>query len=80
MILVGHSRGGEGVNRASLDLPTDEGYHVTGQVLIGPTDFAFQAAPAMPTVTLLPYCDGDVADLQGQNFTDDGRTSPRPDR
>ncbi|MBO0846664.1 MAG: hypothetical protein J2P22_14740 [Nocardioides sp.] len=79
VILVGHSRGGEGANRASLDLPTDEGYHVTGQVLIGPTDFAFQAAPAMPTVTLLPYCDGDVSDLQGQNFTDDGRdVAPAP--
>ena len=73
MVLVGHSRGGEGVNRASLDLPVDEGYHVTGQVLIGPTDFGFQAAPATPTVTILPYCDGDVSDLQGQNFTDDGR-------
>ncbi len=73
VILVGHSRGGEGVNRASLDLPDTEGYHVTGQVLIAPTDFAFQAAPATPTVTLLPYCDGDVSDLQGQNFTDDGR-------
>ncbi|HEX4688172.1 MAG TPA: hypothetical protein VH228_15440 [Nocardioides sp.] len=73
VVLVGHSRGGEGVDRASLDLPRDEGYQVTGQVLIGPTDFAFQAAPATPTVTLLPYCDGDVSDLQGQNFTDDGR-------
>jgi hypothetical protein len=73
VVLVGHSRGGEGVNRASLDLPRDEGYQISGQVLIGPTDFAFQAAPATPTVTLLPYCDGDVSDLQGQNFTDDGR-------
>ena len=73
VVLVGHSRGGEGVNRASLDLPVDEGYQVTGQVLIGPTDFGFQAAPATPTVTILPYCDGDVSDLQGQNFTDDGR-------
>jgi hypothetical protein len=73
VILVGHSRGGEGANRASLNLPTDEGFTVTGQVLLGPTDFGFQAAPLMPTVTVLPYCDGDVADLQGQNFTDDGR-------
>ena len=73
VVLVGHSRGGEGVNRASLDLPRDEGYQISGQVLIGPTDFGFQAAPATPTVTLLPYCDGDVSDLQGQNFTDDGR-------
>jgi hypothetical protein len=73
VILVGHSRGGEGANRASLNLPTDEGYHVTGQVLLGPTDFGFQAAPYTPTVTVLPYCDGDVSDLQGQNFTDDAR-------
>jgi hypothetical protein len=73
VILVGHSRGGEGVNRASLNLPTGAGYSVTGQVLIGPTDFGFQAAPLTPTVTVLPYCDGDVSDLQGQNFTDDGR-------
>jgi len=73
VILVGHSRGGEGANRASLNLPTDEGFTVTGQVLLGPTDFGFQAAPLMPTVTVLPYCDGDVADLRGQNFTDDGR-------
>jgi hypothetical protein len=82
VVLVGHSRGGEGANRASLDLPRDEGYAVTGQVLIGPTDFAFQAAPSTPTVTLLPYCDGDVSDLQGQNFTDDGRdvtTDPQSD-
>jgi hypothetical protein len=73
VVLVGHSRGGEGVDRASQNLPTDEGYRVTGQVLIGPTDFAFQAAPAMPTVTILPYCDGDVSDLEGQNFIDDAR-------
>jgi hypothetical protein len=73
VILVGHSRGGEGANRASLNLPTDRGYLITGQILIGPTDFAFQAAPFTPTVTILPYCDGDVSDLQGQNFTDDAR-------
>jgi hypothetical protein len=73
VILVGHSRGGEGANRASLNLPTDEGYRVTGQVLLGPTDFGFQAAPYTPTVTVLPYCDGDVSDLEGQNFTDDAR-------
>jgi hypothetical protein len=72
VILVGHSRGGEGVNRASLNLPTSH-YQVSGQVLIGPTDFGFQAAPFTPTVTVLPYCDGDVSDLQGQNFTDNAR-------
>jgi pimeloyl-ACP methyl ester carboxylesterase len=73
VILVGHSRGGEGANRAALHLPRDAGYAVTGQLLIGPTDFGYQAAPYTPTITLLPYCDGDVSDLQGQNFTDDAR-------
>jgi hypothetical protein len=73
VILVGHSRGGEGADRASLNLPSGTGYQVTGQVLIGPTDFGFQAAPFTPTITVLPYCDGDVSDLQGQNFTDDVR-------
>ncbi len=73
VVLVGHSRGGEGANRASLDQRADAPYDITGQVLLGPTDFGFQAAPSTPTVTLLPYCDGDVSDLQGQNFTDAAR-------
>lgn len=70
VILVGHSRGGEGVNRASLQIPTDAPYRIAGQVLIAPTDFAGQTAPYVPTVTMLPSCDGDVSDLQGQQFTD----------
>jgi hypothetical protein len=73
VVLIGHSRGGEGVNRASIDLPVDAPYDVTGQILIGPTDFAFQTSPYVPTVTILPYCDGDVSDLQGQTFTDAAR-------
>lgn len=73
VVLVGHSRGGEGADRAAINLPVGAPFTVTGQVLIGPTDFAFQASPYVPTVTLLPYCDGDVSDLQGQNFTDAAR-------
>ena len=72
-MLVGHSRGGEGVDRASIDIPLSAPYRVAGQVLIAPTDFASQTAPYVPTVTLLPYCDGDVFDLQGQKFTDVSR-------
>lgn len=72
-VLVGHSRGGEGVNRASLQIPLTAPYRIVGQVLIAPTDFAVQAAPYVPTVTILPYCDGDVSDLQGQRFTDVAR-------
>src|SRR5262249_51059126 len=70
VVLVGHRRGGEGADRASLDITSAAPYTVTGQVLIGPTDFGFQTDPFTPTVTILPYCDGDVSDLQGQNFTD----------
>ena len=73
VVLVGHSRGGEGVNRASIQIPLDAPYRVVGQVLLAPTDFGTQTAPYVPTVTVLPHCDGDVFDLQGQRFTDSAR-------
>jgi hypothetical protein len=73
VVLVGHSRGGEGVDRASIQIPANAPYRVAGQVLLAPTDFAWHTAPYVPTVTVLPYCDGDVYDLQGQRFTDVGR-------
>jgi dienelactone hydrolase len=73
VVLVGHSRGGEGVNRASIQIPLDAPYRIVGQVLLAPTDFGTQTAPYVPTVTVLPYCDGDVSDLQGQRFTDSAR-------
>ncbi|MFB9314770.1 hypothetical protein [Nocardioides plantarum] len=73
VVLVGHSRGGEGVDRASIQIPLDAPYRIVGQVLLAPTDFASHTAPYVPTVTVLPYCDGDVSDLQGQKFTDVGR-------
>ncbi|MFA6300524.1 MAG: hypothetical protein WC642_15250, partial [Nocardioides sp.] len=73
VVLVGHSRGGEGVNRAAIRIPADAPYRIAGQVLLAPTDFGVQTAPYVPTVTVLPYCDGDVSDLQGQQFTDVAR-------
>lgn len=73
VILVGHSRGGEGVNRAAIQIPLSAPYRVVGQVLLAPTDFAGQSAPYINTVTVLPSCDGDVSDLQGQQFTDVSR-------
>lgn len=69
-VLVGHSRGGEGVARATVDTPSDAPWDVRGQVLVAPTDFGSLGTPYTPSVTLLPYCDGDVIDLQGQQFTD----------
>ncbi|WP_406400386.1 hypothetical protein [Streptomyces uncialis] len=88
VLLVGHSRGGEGVNRAALDsrypAPADrDGYKgpvrwkIRGTVLIGPTIFGQNPAPDVPSVTLLPGCDGDVSDLQGQIYADGTRAVSR---
>ena len=80
VFLVGHSRGGEGVNRAAIDSlvapPNGTGHDgparwtIKGQLLIGPTIFGHNPAPDVPSVTILPGCDGDVSDLQGQLFVD----------
>lgn len=74
-VLVGHSRGGDAVVRASQELERDPDAPATvvGVVNLAPIA-SVDAAPAnTPTVTLLPACDGDVRDLQGQTFVDRGR-------
>ncbi|QEU96529.1 hypothetical protein [Streptomyces kanamyceticus] len=84
VLLVGHSRGGEGVNRAALDSlsppPAEQdGYRgpvrwkIRGNVLIGPTIFGQNPVPDVPSATILPGCDGDVSDLQGEIFVDGTR-------
>ncbi|KJK38003.1 hypothetical protein UK15_19190 [Streptomyces variegatus] len=84
VLLVGHSRGGEGVNRAAMDSlspppAAEDGYRgpvrwkVRGTVLIAPTIFGRNPVADVPSVTLLPGCDGDVSDLQGQDFVDGTR-------
>ncbi|MEU5976460.1 hypothetical protein [Streptomyces sp. NPDC047315] len=84
VLLVGHSRGGEGVNRAALDSvspppPAEDGlrgpvsWRIRGTVLIGPTIFGQNPAPDVPSMTILPGCDGDVSDLQGQMQLDAAR-------
>ncbi|MEV4641832.1 hypothetical protein AB0J80_31255 [Actinoplanes sp. NPDC049548] len=81
VLLAGHSRGADGVNRAALDSlsppPADrDGYHgavrwtVRGTVLLAPTLRGHNPVPDLPSVTVLPGCDGDVADLQGQMAVD----------
>jgi hypothetical protein len=69
-VLVGHSRGGAGVARAVLETTAGAPYDLLGQVLIAPTNFSNASTPYVPSVTLLPYCDGDVIDLQGETYTD----------
>ncbi|MET9458928.1 hypothetical protein ABZY05_28245 [Streptomyces canus] len=84
VLLVGHSRGGEGVNRAAMDSlypppAAEDGYQgpvrwkVRGTVLVGPTIFGQNPVADVPNVTLLPSCDGDVSDLQGEDFVDGTR-------
>lgn len=74
-VLVGHSRGGDAVVRASQELERDNDAPATVVGVINMAPIAsVSAAPAnTPTVTLLPACDGDVRDLQGQTFVDRGR-------
>lgn len=72
VMTVGHSRGGEGVNRAAVKAGSGDPFKIVGQVLIAPTDFGRQVAVGTPTTVILPYCDGDVSDLQGQQYVDQG--------
>jgi dienelactone hydrolase len=73
VVLVGHSRGGEGVARAAIDTRRTDPWAVRGLVLLAPTAFARLAAPQADTVVVLPACDGDVSDLQGQQYLDVAR-------
>lgn len=71
---MGHSRGGEGVVRHyvlnnSLGAP----YGVKAVFPLAPVDFNRFVVNNAPVNVLLPYCDGDVADLQGVHFYDDAR-------
>ncbi|MFI1364735.1 hypothetical protein [Streptomyces griseochromogenes] len=88
VLLVGHSRGGEGVNRAAMDSlypppAAQDGYHgpvrwtIRGLVMIGPTVFGQNPVPDVPSTTILPGCDGDVSDLQGELYVDGTRAVGR---
>jgi hypothetical protein len=74
VVLVGHSRGGEGVERATIDTNPGDPWKIQGLVLIGPTAFGRQVAAGVHTTVILPFCDGDVSDLQGQQYVDIGRS------
>jgi dienelactone hydrolase len=76
VVLVGHSRGGEGVARATIDADPAAGYTIRGVVLFGATAFGHQAPAGRAITSILPYCDGDVLDLQGQSFVDAAVTVP----
>jgi hypothetical protein len=73
---MGHSRGGEGVVRHyvlnnSLGAP----YGIKAVFPLAPVDFNRFVVNNAALDVLLPYCDGDVSDLQGVHFYDDARYS-----
>ncbi|MFJ4297844.1 hypothetical protein [Curtobacterium sp. NPDC089689] len=74
--LMGHSRGGDGVVRAALlNSQRKQPFGIVSVLPLAPTDFGRTTLPDVDTAVVLPYCDGDVSDLQGQHFFDDSRTA-----
>jgi len=74
---MGHSRGGEGVAKhyvynQSLGSP----YGIVAVLPLAPVDFTRPDVSNVPLEVILPYCDGDVNDLQGVHFVDDVRYAP----
>jgi hypothetical protein len=74
--LMGHSRGGEGAATAAV---LNEGlahpWDIKSVFMLAPIDFTRTTVPDVITTTLLPYCDGDVSDQQGQHFYADSRNA-----
>ncbi|MEU3985127.1 hypothetical protein AB0F77_34540 [Streptomyces sp. NPDC026672] len=78
--LMGHSRGGEGVVTAgTLNEGLAHPWHIKSVFALAPIDFTRATLPDVVTTTLLPYCDGDVSDQQGQHFYADSRDGTFPD-
>lgn len=69
--LMGHSRGGDAVtsfidyNRLRTDGPR---YPLRGVISLAPVDYERKAPYGMPYMSILPFCDGDVSNLQGARF------------
>ena len=69
--LMGHSRGGDGIssfldyNRMRSD---GTRYPIRGAISLAPVDYERKAPYGTPYLTILPFCDGDVSNLQGARF------------
>jgi hypothetical protein len=71
---MGHSRGGEGVLwNVIVDRHRTHPYDIKAMFEIAPVDFTRRFVNDVPTAVILPYCDGDVYDLQGVHTFDDAR-------
>lgn len=72
--LMGHSRGGEGVtSAATLNQALDKPWGIKSILPLAPVDFARMTVPDVAMNVILPYCDGDVSNQQGQHMLDDSR-------
>jgi hypothetical protein len=71
---MGHSRGGEGVvTHYAYNQSLGSPYTVRAVFPLAPVDFARPVVNTVPMATMLPYCDGDVSDLEGVHYYDDAR-------
>ncbi|MCL3816906.1 Ig-like domain repeat protein [Aeromicrobium wangtongii] len=72
--MMGHSRGGEGVtSAATLNQALDKPWGIKSILPLAPVDFARMTVPNVAMNVILPYCDGDVSNQQGQHMLDDSR-------
>jgi hypothetical protein len=72
--VMGHSRGGEGaVWNVIVDRERATPYGIDAVLPLAPVDFTGTTINNVPLEVVLPYCDGDVSDLQGMHFFDDAR-------
>ena len=69
---MGHSRGGEGIVRHFI-FNANQGspFGIKAVFPLAPTNFSRNVINQVPLAVMLPYCDGDVSDLQGVHFFDD---------
>ncbi|HJV04299.1 MAG TPA: hypothetical protein VJ868_03470 [Actinomycetota bacterium] len=71
---MGHSRGGEGVVwHRIVDEEREDPYGIDAVLALAPVDFTRRKINDAAFAVILPYCDGDVSDLQGIHFFDDSR-------
>ncbi|MCP3800801.1 hypothetical protein NLX83_16160 [Allokutzneria sp. A3M-2-11 16] len=79
--LMGHSRGGEGVvNAVEQNALREKPYRLRALLPLAATDFERRIPVGITMATLQPDCDGDVSDLQGVHYYDDGRYYVSTDR
>lgn len=71
---MGHSRGGEGVVwHVIVDRERADPFGIDAILPIAPVDFTRETVNRATLAVVLPYCDGDVFDLQGVHLFDDAR-------